>query len=144
MDSHILSRKRDLTGLRTRAVSKEGTYFYPTHSIALNLDSLIVRDVVRRLLSTNPERRYTMPEVLAHAWFEGYESPHVFSPDEYEDEEMTVVRALTRAPRRGKKGRKRTLGRALNINLATVLEEEDPPHVLAAASTSTCKARTWI
>ncbi len=77
-----------------------------------------------------------MPEVLAHAWFEGYESPHVFSPDEYEDEEMTVVRALTRAPRRGKKGRKRTLGRALNINLATVLEEEDPPHVLAAASTS--------
>ena len=77
-----------------------------------------------------------MREVLAHAWFERYESPHVFPQDEYEDEEMTVVRALTRTPRRGKKGKKRTLGRALNINLATVLEEEDPPHVLAAASTS--------
>ncbi|KJA22242.1 hypothetical protein HYPSUDRAFT_661203 [Hypholoma sublateritium FD-334 SS-4] len=119
MDSHIQTRKRDLTGLRTRAVSKE------------------VRDIVRRLLSTNPERRYTMREVLAHAWFEGYKPPHVFPADAYEDEEMTVVRALTRTSRRGKKGKKRTLGRALNLNLAMVLEEEDPPHVLAAASSST-------
>lgn len=137
MDSHIQSRKRDLTGLRTRAVSNEGAQSRPILSIVLPPDYFaIVRDIVRRLLTTNPKKRYTMREVLAHAWFKGYEPPHVFPQDAYEDEEMTVVRALTRTTRRGKKGKKRTLGRALNLNLAMVLEEEDPPHVLAAASSS--------
>lgn len=73
-------------------------------------------------MSTKPDRRYTMRQVLVHAWFKGYQPPYKFPPEAYEDEEKEVTRELSKTPRHSAKGKGRSLGRALN--LATVLEEE--------------------
>ncbi|KJA22248.1 hypothetical protein HYPSUDRAFT_54980 [Hypholoma sublateritium FD-334 SS-4] len=104
LETHIKARKRDLTGLKGRSVSEE------------------VTDIITRLMSTQPMRRYTMRGVLMHAWFKEYQPPYKFPREAYEDEAKEVTRELSRTPRNGVKGKGRSLGRALN--LSAVLEEE--------------------
>ncbi len=46
-----------------------------------------------------------MAQVLSHAWFKGYQFPHKFPQEAYEDEEKEVMRELSKTPRRNAKGK---------------------------------------